>query len=155
MANNPNLNAEQQTVMDGLAVSLERAAELGLIPTSGAKISRRGEFIVNPSNIEEDEDKRQRRYRYKPWPKHVHGWDAAGEPVSKEVADQAAFDAALADGWCEDNDPKRKPKAVAKAASEASHRVVDAVSGRTALVTSHPEDVNAPTPVKAKKAKKK
>lgn len=144
-----DMNKQQQDVFDGLMENLARAAELGLIPQKGASISKKGEFIVNPSTLEEAEDKKMRGYRYKAFPKHVHGWNAAGEPVSKEVADQHAFDAALADGWYADNDPKNAPKSAPKEASVVTHEVVDQRTGRTAVKVSHPEDVKPEKPVKA------
>ena len=133
----------------------EMAAILGLALEQGAKISRSGEFIIDPSNIEEAENKRMRSYRYKPFPRHVHGWDGDGNHVFKEVTNAAEFDAALKDGWFEDNDPKNATKAQAKAASTVTHVVTDAASGRTEAQTTHPEQAaSAKKPAKKSKAKK-
>lgn len=102
------LPADQQKFMDGLMKDLARAAQLGLIPQEGAKISPRGEFIVNMSNIEEDEDKKMRGYRHKEYPKDVHAWGpdpATGVegPLSLTVRNRAEEDNAIAAGWSPDS----------------------------------------------------
>lgn len=94
----------EQELMSGIMSDIKRAAALGLIPEEGAKVSRRGEFIVNPSNIDDAEDRRMRGYRPIPFPKAVRRWgvDAVtGQPGVEEtvVADQAALNVALQAGW--------------------------------------------------------
>jgi len=143
---------------DWLAANPELAATLGLALEKGAKISRRGEFIIAPSNIEEAEDKKMRGYRYKPFPRHVHGWHTdpqTGEPVpvQKEVQNTAEYEAALSDGWFADNDPKNAKKATAKEASTVSHISAGGPSGRSTVLTTHPED-SQPHPGKPAKAAK-
>lgn len=98
------LPADQQKFMDGLMKDLARAAELGLIPQEGAKISARGEFIVNPSNIEEDEDKKMRGYRHRDFPKTMHAWGpdpvtGIEGPLSLEVKNRAEEENAVSAGW--------------------------------------------------------
>lgn len=95
-----------QEILDGLMRDLKRAAELGLLPADGAKISPRGEFIVKPSNIEDEENEKMRRYRHKEYPKHLHGWGVdetnpeAGEgPLFVEVLSKEEEDNAIAAGW--------------------------------------------------------
>jgi len=90
-------------LMDGIMKNLKRAAELGLIPQDGAKISARGEFIVDPSNIEDDENKRMRGYRHKNFPKVLHAWpEGREEPVELEVRGPAEEANAIAAGWSVD-----------------------------------------------------
>lgn len=100
--------AEQtnQEILDGLMRDLKRAAQLGLIPADGANISARGEFIVKPSNIEDQENEKMRRYRHQEYPKHLHGWGVdeanpeAGEgPLFVEVLNKEEEANALAVGW--------------------------------------------------------
>lgn len=87
-------------ILDGLKQLMGRAATLGLIPEDGAKISSRGEFIIEPSNIENDENKKMRSYRPKEYPKTLHAWpDGAEEPITVSVRNRAEEDAAVAQGW--------------------------------------------------------
>jgi hypothetical protein len=144
-------DAAPKDLVDWLAANPELAATLGLALEKGAKISRKGEFIIAPSNIEEAEDKKMRGYRYKAFPRHVHGWDAEGQPTYKQVENEAEFNAALKDGWFADNDPKNAKKATAKAASTVTHVVKDAASGRTEVETSHPDATAEPKAAKKRK----
>lgn len=95
---------DNQALMDGIVQDVARAQALGLMPDKGNKVSRRGEFKVNPSSIDEDEDRKMRGYRPKPFPKMVRRWgvDAqTGQPGVERttVADQAALNVALQAGW--------------------------------------------------------
>lgn len=90
----------ESEVIDGLNKLGARAAELGLLPENGANISARGKFIVAESNVEESENKKQRGYRYKPFPKAVHAWnDETNEPLMLVVNNPAELEKALAVGW--------------------------------------------------------
>ncbi len=99
--------AAGQKLMDGLMRDIQRAAALGLIPEEGMTISKRGEFLIGGSNIDEMEDKKMRNYRYKAYPKTLHKWGK--DKHSKEegaqtliVRDKAAHAEAEGDGWSED-----------------------------------------------------
>lgn len=94
----------ESEVIDGLNKLGARAMELGLIPDDGAKISKRGEFIVGESNVEEDENRKQRGYRHKSFPKAVHAWGpdpVTGEegPLQFIVNNAAELEKAIAVGW--------------------------------------------------------
>lgn len=90
-------------IMDRLMKDLQRAAALGLIPQDGAKISAQGEFIIDPSNIEDDENKKMRSYRHKAYPSTVHAWpEGHAEPISLVVKNRAEEEAAVAQGWSVD-----------------------------------------------------
>lgn len=96
-----------QDLMSGIVADIARAKALGLVPEEGSKVSRRGEFIVNPSNIDLDEEKKMRGYRPKPFPTAVRRWGTdplTGQPGVEEmtVDDQAGLAAAVAAGWTED-----------------------------------------------------
>lgn len=87
-------------VLDGLKDLLGRAALLGLIPEKGAQISARGEFIVEPSNIEKLEEKKMRGYRPKNYPKAMHAWpEGEAEPQMLVVKNAAEEQNAIAVGW--------------------------------------------------------
>ena len=93
-----------QELMSGIVADIARAKALGLVPEEGSKVSRRGEFIVNPSNIDLDEEKKMRGYRPKPFPTSVRRWGVDlmnGQPGVEEVVveDAAALKAAEAAGW--------------------------------------------------------
>lgn len=130
----------RQDVTDGNAISAARAAELELGDTS--MVSKRGQFKVNPTNIEELEEKRMRGYRFKPFPMAVHGWGidplnaTKGDgtpsnegPISIVVKTQAELEQALADGWSEV--PLTGPAAGGLKAPEYEYVLVDARTGRT------------------------
>lgn len=94
----------ESEVIDGLNKLGARAAELGLLPENGANISARGEFIIGESNVEEAENKKQRAYRHKPFPKAVHAWGpdpVTGDdgPLQIIVNNPAELEKALAVGW--------------------------------------------------------
>lgn len=93
----------EQDLMNGIVKDIARAKALGLVPDENGKVSARGEFIVNPSSIEEDEDRKMRGYRPKPFPKMVRRWGVTvmGQPgvESRTVDDQKELEAALAAGW--------------------------------------------------------
>jgi len=89
-----------ETIQNGIMRDPVRAAALGLIPEPGMKVSERFQFVVNPSNVEEIEDKKMRTYRHKEYPKMVHGWpDGEEEPVALIVKNRAEEDKAVAAGW--------------------------------------------------------
>lgn len=93
--------------MNGIVADIARAKALGLVPEDGSKVSRRGEFVVSPSNIELDEEKKMRGYRPKPFPTSVRRWGVdptTGQPGVEEavVEDKAALTAAIDAGWTED-----------------------------------------------------
>lgn len=93
--------------MNGIVADIARAKALGLVPEDGSKVSRRGEFIVNPSNIELDEERKMRGYRPKPFPSSVRRWGVdpvTGQPGVEEVVveDQAALTSAIEAGWTQD-----------------------------------------------------
>lgn len=91
-----------ETIQNGIMRDPIRAAALGLIPEPGMKVSDRFQFIVNPSNVEEMEDKKMRSYRHKEYPKMLHGWpEGEAEPVALIVKSRAEQDRALAAGWSE------------------------------------------------------
>lgn len=82
---------------------LKRMAMLGLLPEDGAKISARGEFIVDPSNVENDENKKMRSYRYKEFPKTLHAWpEGEAEPLTLGVKNRDEEQKAVALGWSVD-----------------------------------------------------
>jgi hypothetical protein len=95
--------AQKDDLMGKLMRDMQRAAMLGLIPAEGAKISARGEFIIEPSNIEADEDKKMRGYRHKDYGKSgkmLHGWpEGAEEPVALVVYNAIEEERAVAAGW--------------------------------------------------------
>lgn len=89
-------------VLDGLKALGGRAALLGLLPENGAKISQRGEFIIDGSNIEDDENKKMKTYRHVEFPKTLHAWpEDQPEPLTLGVKNRAEQDAAEAVGWSE------------------------------------------------------
>ena len=98
--------AQQTELMGRIMRDLQRAGRLGLLPKDGARVSVSGEYIIEPSNIEEDENKKMRGYRYKEFPRSVYGWGLnpnqpeAGEgPLDLRVRNRAELDNALAAGW--------------------------------------------------------
>ena len=98
--------AQKQDLMGKLMRDLNRAAALGLLPQDGARISARGEFIIEPTNIEAEENKKMRGYRQQEFPKALHGWGVdpnapeAGEgPLELVVKNRAEEANALAVGW--------------------------------------------------------
>lgn len=97
------IQINEKDLMGRLMADLKRAGELGLIPQEGAKISQRGEFIVDESNIEEDENKKMRGYRHKEYGSHgktLHGWDdEKDEPVTLSVKNPQEEAKALELGW--------------------------------------------------------
>ena len=163
----------KQEVLDGLMRDLKRAAELGLLPREGASISVRGEFIVNPSNIEDAENAKMRRYRHKEYPKHLHGWgvneqnpEAGDGPLFVEVRNAAEEEAAIAAGWSPDPVHGPKGRLTGNEAAEANEvdEVADddkaprvfaapgAFSGTPAQTAAEPKsEVKAPKAAKADK----
>lgn len=97
------LDAEKAQIMDRLMGDMKRAAELGLVPQDGARISQRGEFIIEPSNVEEDENRKMRNYRHKDYGtsgKMLHAWPEGEEaPVTLVVYNAAEERNAIALGW--------------------------------------------------------
>lgn len=113
---------DDQALLDGMVKDMARARELGLVPDKDAKVSARGQFIVNPSSIDETEDRKMRGYRPKPWPTAVRRWGAdplTGLPGVEEkvVHDQVGLTSAEAEGWTEDwvTGPPAKAAAVTDA----------------------------------------
>ena len=96
--------AEEQisdaALLSRATADIKRLMLLGLIPEDGAKISARGEFIVDPSNVESDENKKMRSYRYKEFPKTLHAWpDGEAEPLTLSVQNRDEEQKAVALGW--------------------------------------------------------
>lgn len=96
-------------VIDGIVKDINRARDLGLIPDGNGAVSKRGQFQIHPSNIEELENRKMRNYRYKPFPKAVHRWGVdpvhPGQPpcqLDMDVKDAKELQAALEAGWSED-----------------------------------------------------
>lgn len=91
-------------LLNRVKADIQRLALLGLIPEDGAKISARGEFIVDPSNVENDENKKMRSYRHKEFPKTLHAAhpDDADVPLTLTVRNREEETQALALGWSVD-----------------------------------------------------
>lgn len=139
-----------QELLDGLMRDAKRAAELGLIPQSGAKISGRGDFIVHPSNIEDDENAKMRGYRHKEYPKHLHGWgidetNLEAGPLFVEVRNKDEDQAALAAGWSLEplHGPRGKLSEVAVVEEAAA---VEEVTPRGPVRTFAPPGALRPSP---------
>ena len=118
-----------ETITDAALLSrvkadLKRLALLGLLPEDGAKISERGEFIVDPSNVENDENKKMRSYRYIEFPKTLHAWpDGDPSPVTLSVRNRDEEQKAVALGWSVDplhGPGGRLENGVAKVADEVT-----------------------------------
>jgi len=89
-----------ETIQNGIMRDPVRAAALGLIPEKIGTVSERFQFIVNPSNIEEMEDKKKRGFKFREYPKMVHGWpEGEEEPVALIVKNRAEEEKAVAAGW--------------------------------------------------------
>lgn len=96
-----DLHKALEKVVDGIIQDPIRAAQLGIIPNGDNKVSKRGQFIVDPSNIEDAENKKMRGYRYKDFGtsgKTLYGWSEGG-PVDLVVYNRAEEEKALAAGW--------------------------------------------------------
>lgn len=83
-----------------------RAAVLGLVPEKDGTVSERGEYIIEPSNIEELENKKMRGYRYVEYGtsgKMLHAWpEGSPEPTALIVYNRAEEEKAVALGWSVD-----------------------------------------------------
>lgn len=98
-----------KTIQNGIIRDPVRAAALGLIPAEGHNVSERFQFIINPSNVEELEDKKMRSYRPKDFGrsgKTLYGWgidpnhpELGDGPLDLVVYNKAEEEKALAAGW--------------------------------------------------------
>lgn len=160
----PLTKDQKDQLMGRILRDLQRAATLGLIPKDGAKISERGEFIVDPSNIEEDENKKMRTYRHKAFPCAVYGWGVnpnrfvpeGEQPIEEQldlvVRNRAEFDRAIAAGWSAD--PIAGPGGrIAAGKTEAEPEAVTEVREFAPPGAPQPFE-GAPAGVKGKKASK-
>lgn len=137
---------------------LKRMAMLGLLPEDGAKISARGEFIVDPSNVENDENKKMRSYRYKEFPKTLHAWpEGEAEPLTLSVKNRDEEQKAVALGWSVDplhGPAGRLVNGVAAAAEEVEEVREFAPPGQRQPFETTAEESPKTTKAKTTKAKK-
>lgn len=143
-------------LLSRVTADIKRLALLGLIPEEGAKISARGEFIVDPSNVENDENKKMRSYRHKEFPKTLHAAhpDNPDEPITLTVRNRAEEEQAVALGWSVDplHGPGGRLDGGKAVVAEDVNEVREFAPPGQRQPFEAPADVPAP---KAKKAKAK
>lgn len=91
-----------EKMVDGIIADPIRAAQLGIVPQGNNTISKRGDFIVNESNIEEAENKKMRGYRHREYGKSgkaLYFWHETKGPLELVVFNPAEEKAAAAKGW--------------------------------------------------------